>query len=73
MTRTCGECPWWRLVEASHGVRYGTCPISDGRYETPAGRYVCFARRAFEVLRDELRRLRAERCAMQDLRKEPIP
>ena len=54
MPKTCGECPWGKPSSDSFDLI--ACSVMDALAEidTP----VCTARRAFEVLRDEVRRLR---------------
>ena len=68
MTKTCGECPVARKKLNSSKIY---CPYLGGF--TSKHNRVCRRQKTFEILRNEVRRLRAERCAMQDLRKEPIP
>jgi len=67
MTKTCGECPWLKFASVildGDGALFDGVPVGECRFGVNAGRLVtdpvCTARRAFEVLRNEVRRLRRE-------------
>lgn len=61
--RTCGECP--HAITRGMGDKYFICALTDTIFDEPKNDIPeCRPRRAFRVLRDEVRRLRNERSDM---------
>jgi len=62
--KTCGDCPWWKHLEwrdDDYGICLAASHEGDSFYSFATGRWgiapECRARRAFRVLRDEVREL----------------